>query len=98
MISRLLVDKGVREYVEAAKIVRSQFPNAIFQLAGYLDENPSGIKLEELQSWIKQGNIQYLGEIDSVQNILNHVDIMYYHLIEKEHQDLHLRLFQLEDL
>jgi len=70
MISRLLIDKGVREYVEAAKIVRSKFPNAIFQLAGYLDENPSGIKLEELQSWVKQGNIQYLGEIDSVQNIL----------------------------
>ena len=70
MISRLLIDKGVREYVEAAKIVRSKFPNAIFQLAGYLDENPSGIKLEELQSWVKQGNIQYLGEIDTVQNIL----------------------------
>jgi hypothetical protein len=30
MISRLLVDKGVREYVEAAKIVRSSFPNANF--------------------------------------------------------------------
>jgi glycosyltransferase involved in cell wall biosynthesis len=70
MISRLLIDKGVREYVEAAKIVRSKYPNAIFQLAGYLDENPSGIKLEELQSWVKQGNIQYLGEIDTVQKIL----------------------------
>ena len=36
MISRLLVDKGVREYVEAAKIVRSSFPNVRFQLAGGL--------------------------------------------------------------
>ena len=61
MISRLLVDKGVREYVKAAQIVRSHFPNAIFQLAGYLDENPSGITLDELQSWVKQGDIQYLG-------------------------------------
>lgn len=70
MISRLLVDKGVREYVKAAQIVRSHFPNAIFQLAGYLDENPSGITLDELQSWVKQGDIQYLGEIESVQSIL----------------------------
>ena len=70
MISRLLVDKGVREYVEAAKIVKSRIPNTIFQLAGYLDENPSGISLKELQSWVKQGNIQYLGEIESVQFIL----------------------------
>ena len=70
MISRLLVDKGVREYVEASKIVKSHFPNTIFQLAGYLDENPSGINLSELKLWIKQGNIQYLGEIDSVKSIL----------------------------
>ena len=70
MISRLLVDKGVREYVKAAQIVHSHFPNAIFQLAGYLDENPSGITLDELQSWVKQGDIQYLGEIESVQSIL----------------------------
>lgn len=70
MISRLLVDKGVREYVEASKIVKSHFPNAIFQLAGYLDENPSGINFNELKLWIKQGNIQYLGEIDSVKSIL----------------------------
>ena len=70
MISRLLVDKGVREYVQAAKIVRSYFPKTIFQLAGYLDENPSGINQNELNLWIKQGNIKYLGEIDTVQTIL----------------------------
>ena len=70
MISRLLVDKGVREYVQAAKIVRSHFSDAIFQLAGYLDENPSAINEKELRSWINEGDIQYLGEIKSVQSIL----------------------------
>ena len=70
MISRLLVDKGVREYVEAAKVVRSRFSNARFQLAGSLDENPSGIMAKELQSWINEGYIEYLGEIKSVQSIL----------------------------
>ena len=70
MISRLLVDKGVREYVEAAKVVRSRFSNARFQLVGSLDENPSGIMAKELQSWINEGYIEYLGEIKSVQSIL----------------------------
>ena len=70
MISRLLVDKGVREYVEAAKIVRSRFPDVSFQLAGYLDSNPSGITSQELHKWINEGNIQYLGEKKTVQSIL----------------------------
>ena len=70
MISRLLVDKGVREYVKAASLVRSRFPNATFQLVGYLDENPSSVSNDELQSWVKKGDIQYLGEIDSAQYVL----------------------------
>ena len=70
MISRLLIDKGVREYVEAAKIVRSNFSNVRFQLAGYIDSNPSSISAKVLQSWINEGNIEYLGEIKSVQSIL----------------------------
>lgn len=70
MMSRLLIDKGLREYVEAARIVRFSFPNVLFQLAGKLDENHSGIKFNELQSWIDQGNIKYLGHINSVQFIL----------------------------
>ena len=70
MISRLLVDKGVREYVQAAKIVCSRFSNVTFQLAGFLDKNPAGISAGELKSWIKKGNIKYLGKIKSVQSIL----------------------------
>jgi glycosyltransferase involved in cell wall biosynthesis len=70
MISRLLVDKGVKEYVEAAKIVKSRYVDVRFQLVGYLDENPSSITSQELQSWINQGNIEYLGKMDSVQSIL----------------------------
>ena len=70
MISRMLVDKGVREYVEAAKIVKSLNFDARFQLAGYMDKNPANITSQELRKWIKDGNIEYLGAIDSVQSIL----------------------------
>jgi len=70
MVARLLVDKGIREYVEAAKIVSSSFSSVKFQLAGRLDQNPSSISANELQSWINQGDIEYLGEMKSVQSIL----------------------------
>lgn len=70
MISRLLKDKGVKEYVDAAKIVHLHFPKVIFKLVGGLDENPSSINLKDLQSWIDQGSIKYLGEIESIQSVL----------------------------
>lgn len=70
MLARLLIDKGVREYAEAARIVKAQFPKAIFQLAGRLDSNPSTISSNELNFWINEGSIQYLGEISSVQKII----------------------------
>ena len=70
MIARLLVEKGVREFVEAAKIVRLRFPNAKFKLVGGLDQNPSSISSKELHLWINQGNIEYLGELKSVHSIL----------------------------
>ena len=70
MIARLLVDKGVREYVEAAKIVRANFSSVKFQLIGGLDQNPTGISARELQSWINQGDIEYLGHMKSVQSAL----------------------------
>jgi glycosyltransferase involved in cell wall biosynthesis len=70
MISRLLIDKGVREYFEASKIVTKKFPNVKFLLAGYLDNNPSGISSKELKSLIKESPVDYLGHIESVQSIL----------------------------
>ena len=70
MIARLLVDKGVREYFEAAKIVSSRFSGIKFQLVGGLDQNPSGISANELQTLIDRGDIEYLGELKSVQSAL----------------------------
>ena len=70
MLARLLIDKGVREYAEAASIVKNKYPNAVFKLAGRLDSNPSSISSEELNLWINDGFIEYLGEISSVQESL----------------------------
>jgi glycosyltransferase involved in cell wall biosynthesis len=66
-IGRLLTDKGVREFVEAAELIQCQCPGARFQLLGDLDPgNRTGISDEELKRWITGGKVEYLGTTDDV--------------------------------
>jgi glycosyltransferase involved in cell wall biosynthesis len=66
LIARLLRDKGVREYVEAARIVRTLHPEVRFRLVGWIDTNPAAIPMGEVQSWMNEGVIEYLGQLDDV--------------------------------
>ena len=66
-IGRLLGDKGVREFVEAARRLKVEQPDWRFQLLGSLDEgNRSGIEAEELRRWIDEGIVEHLGHADDV--------------------------------
>jgi glycosyltransferase involved in cell wall biosynthesis len=67
LIARLLRDKGVPEFVEAAAALRGEFPEARFQLLGPLDPgNPTSIRQAELDRWVARGVVEYLGETDDV--------------------------------
>ena len=67
LIARLLADKGVREFVEAAAIVRARHPEARFQLLGGLDPgNRTAIGEEEVRQWGREGIVEYLGPTDDV--------------------------------
>lgn len=66
LIARLLGDKGVREYVAAAKKVCAKYPHVVFKLVGWIDSNPDAISQEELDVWIAEGTIEYLGKMDDV--------------------------------
>jgi glycosyltransferase involved in cell wall biosynthesis len=66
MIARLLKDKGIYEFVDAARIVKKLYPNASFVVVGGFDTNPSSIKEEELNSWIDEGLIEYPGQVKDV--------------------------------
>ncbi|WP_404418472.1 glycosyltransferase family 4 protein [Marinospirillum sp.] len=66
LIARLLIDKGVREYAQAAERLKAQYPEARFMLVGYLDENPESIKQDELDRWVEGGFIDYLGKLSDV--------------------------------
>lgn len=70
LIARLLKHKGLLEYVEAARRLRTRYPQARVQLLGPLDPNPTGITKDELDSWVKEGVIEYLGETRDVRPYL----------------------------
>ncbi len=63
LVARLLRDKGIREYVEAARILRADHPEARFLLVGGLDENPAAIARTEVDAWVAEGLIEWPGHV-----------------------------------
>jgi len=69
LMARLIWDKGVSEFVEAAKEVKKEFPKARFQVLGYLDvKNRTAISRAKVDSWVKEGILEYLGETEDVRS------------------------------
>lgn len=66
LIARLLKDKGVLEYIEAAKIIKQQYPNIEFHLVGWIDENPASISQSQLDDWVNQGIVKFWGKLADV--------------------------------
>jgi glycosyltransferase involved in cell wall biosynthesis len=77
LVSRMLWDKGVGEYVAAAADLKRTFVEARFQLLGPLDpDNPSHIKRETIDEWHRSGVVEYLGEVSDVRPILEKADVV----------------------
>lgn len=67
LIARMLFDKGVGEYVEAAKLIRARWPHAECCLLGFVDvENPAAVSRAQMEEWVKHGFVRYLGVSDDV--------------------------------
>ena len=67
LIGRLLRDKGVMEFVEAARMVRATIPAARFQLLGPIDEaNRTSVRRADIDAWVAEGVVEYLGTTDDV--------------------------------
>lgn len=75
LIGRLLWDKGVGEYVEAARQLKARYPHVRFQLLGPAGvDNPSAITHEEVAAWQREGVIEYLGEAHDVRPFIAAAD------------------------
>ena len=66
LIARLLGDKGVREYAQAAEQVKQQYSDAQFDLVGWVDVNPNAISQVELDQWVAAGTVNFLGRLSDV--------------------------------
>jgi len=70
-IARLLAEKGIFEYIEAAKRVKADYPNSEFVVLGGIDQaNPGGLKQADLQKLLDTGVIVYPGYVNNVQEWL----------------------------
>ncbi|MGB4581278.1 MAG: glycosyltransferase family 4 protein [Coriobacteriia bacterium] len=70
LIARLLGEKGVREYAEAAERTRQVHPGASFGLVGWIDQTPDAISESELSGWVESGALDYLGRLDDVRSAI----------------------------
>lgn len=66
MIARLLRNKGVLEYASAARILRARYPDARFRLVGPLDPGIDGIDSADLDAWVADRVIDYVGAVEDV--------------------------------
>jgi glycosyltransferase involved in cell wall biosynthesis len=70
LIARLLADKGIREYADAARQIRLKHPNVQFHLVGGLDRNPAGISELEVRFWQDTDVLIWHGHLYDVRPIL----------------------------
>jgi glycosyltransferase involved in cell wall biosynthesis len=75
LIARMLWDKGVGEFVEAARLLKQRGIDADCCLLGFLDvQNPAAISRKQIDGWVAEGVVRYLGVSDNVRNEIAQAD------------------------
>lgn len=75
MIARFLYDKGIREFIQAARITKAKHPQIKFQLVGWIDTNPNSITQAELDEWVHEGIVEYLGKLSDVREAIKNASV-----------------------
>ncbi len=74
-IARLIKDKGLVEFVEAARIIKLKYPGTDFAILGpFYPGNPSAVTEDEVKAWVEEGTLRYLGVSDEVEEIIVQAD------------------------
>lgn len=77
LAARLLWDKGVSEFVDAARILKSEGRAVSFLIAGSPDVgNPAAVPEDAVKSWVDEGVVQWLGHVDDMAALLSSVDVV----------------------
>ena len=71
LIARMLKEKGIEEYVEAARIVKGRYPETVFKMIGWqLEGGPSVIEAVQVEQWKVEGVVEIYGETDDVRSYI----------------------------
>jgi glycosyltransferase involved in cell wall biosynthesis len=75
LIARVIRHKGIYEFIEAIQSLQARGLNAQFQLLGFFDEgNPVAISSQQVDKWVRQKRITYLGQADDVRPFIAAAD------------------------
>jgi glycosyltransferase involved in cell wall biosynthesis len=75
MIARLLYDKGIQEYIDAIRSLRAEGIQAKFNLLGAIEDDKNlGVSQQQLDTWVGEGLVNYLGVTDNVASIIREAD------------------------
>lgn len=74
-VGRLLRDKGIREFIAAAKLVKARLPEARFVVVGDIDPNPTSVSAAEIESWRSQGVVEHHGFAHDVRPLLHRCSV-----------------------
>jgi glycosyltransferase involved in cell wall biosynthesis len=75
LVARLLREKGIHDFVEAARQVKERHPQARFLLVGGVDLNPGSLTETELETWVKQGIIEWHGHCNDVRSWISQANV-----------------------
>jgi glycosyltransferase involved in cell wall biosynthesis len=70
LVARLLKEKGVFEFVEAARLIKSKDTNIRFFLLGGLDTNPGSIPEQTVRQWVRDGILEWPGHVKDIKSYL----------------------------
>jgi glycosyltransferase involved in cell wall biosynthesis len=66
LAARLLREKGIVEFVEAARKVKTKHRDVRFVLLGGLDSNPGALSSDTIETWVSEGIIEWPGHVSDV--------------------------------
>ncbi len=77
LAARMLWDKGLAEFIEAARALKAQGRNITFVLAGDPDPgNPASVAVADLEGWVAEGLVEWLGHVSDMPALLADADVV----------------------
>lgn len=74
-MARLIREKGVYDFIHAARVVRRSIPDSRFIVAGGLDRNPSSLSVSDVETLVKSGLVDYRGHVDDPTSLFHEAHV-----------------------